>query len=108
MITNLRMELFQALISSAHLDGPRLLLRHVDCLLCLAGVGGVVVAWLLPVVLLPVVPGGGGVAGGVAAVAGGGVVAGEDVHLAVVVHLQLPVHGVPAQLLNTDRRWLDG
>ena len=54
-----------------------------------------VVAWLLPVVLLPVV-------------AGGGVVAGEDVHLPVVVHLQLPVHGVPAQLLNTDRRWLDG
>ena len=65
-----------------------------------------VVAWLLPVVLLPVVAGGGG--GGVAAVAGGGVVAGEDVHLPVVVHLQLPVHGVPAQLLNTDRRWLDG
>ena len=62
-----------------------------------------VVAWLLPVVLLPVMTGGG--AGGVA---GGGVVAGEDVHLAVVVHLQLPVHGVPAQLLNTDRRWLDG
>ena len=85
-----------------HLDCPRLLLRHVDRLLGLAGVGGVVVAWLLPVVLLPVV------AGGVAAVAGGGVVAGEDVHLPVVVHLQLPVHGVPAQLLNTDRRWLDG
>ena len=63
-----------------------------------------VVAWLLPVVLLPVVAGGGGVAGvsgGVAAVARGGVVAGEDVHLPVVVHLQLPVHGVPAQLLNT-------
>ena len=55
-----------------------------------------VVAWLLPVVLLPVVAGG----GGVAAVAGGGVVAGEDVHLPVVIHLQLPVLRVVSQLLR--------